>query len=300
MGTSQVMSAALICAVLSAICWVALDVTRKELVTSLDRAAILAWLSAASMPFYLGWWWLMPPTPTDLAIWLGPGLGVLACNVIAGLLFLKALSLAGFSASIPFLCLGPACTICAAWIWLGETPSSFQLAGLGTVTLGAALLIWDAHATNDAQASQDPGTPSHIWGALAMTTVAALWSMSATLDKLALQGMGAPLHAVIEIGGVAICMALVVIVTRRVEHARPDARATRWIALGAVTGAAALGLQLLAIQGMYVGAVDTLKRALGVVASLVIGASVYGERVTPRKICAAMLMATGAALILWP
>jgi multidrug transporter EmrE-like cation transporter len=68
--------------------------------------------------------------------------------------------------------------------------------------------------------------------------------------------------------------------------------------LGVIVSAVALALQLIAIQMVWVGLVETLKRSIGNCMAVVFGRLVFGEAITLRKIGAVGVMVVGVALIL--
>ncbi len=60
----------------------------------------------------------------------------------------------------------------------------------------------------------------------------------------------------------------------------------------------ALGLVLLAMTQVWVGLVETLKRAIGSFSSLLLGWYFFSEEIGAAKLTAVVLMALGVALIL--
>ena len=60
---------------------------------------------------------------------------------------------------------------------------------------------------------------------------------------------------------------------------------------------AALALQMVAIQWLWVAVLETLKRAFGVLGSVTFGKLFFDEPVTPRKLGAAALMVAGTTLL---
>ena len=73
-----------------------------------------------------------------------------------------------------------------------------------------------------------------------------------------------------------------------------DAEVTSMVAVGTT----ALIFQMLAIQVVLVGLVETFKRGLGCVAAVVAGRWFFGEPITLPKTLAVLFMAVGVALIL--
>ena len=72
--------------------------------------------------------------------------------------------------------------------------------------------------------------------------------------------------------------------------------AESWAILVTAVGGA---LNFLALTMVWVGFIETFKRALGSVLSLVWGRLVFAETIDANKMIAVLLMALGVGLILW-
>jgi multidrug transporter EmrE-like cation transporter len=60
---------------------------------------------------------------------------------------------------------------------------------------------------------------------------------------------------------------------------------------------AALALQMVALQWLWVAVLETLKRAFGVVGSVLLGRVIFGEPITGPKLAAMALMVAGTTLL---
>jgi multidrug transporter EmrE-like cation transporter len=60
---------------------------------------------------------------------------------------------------------------------------------------------------------------------------------------------------------------------------------------------AAVALQMLSLQWLWVAVVETLKRGLGVLGSIVFGRLFFAEPITQRKLLAGGLMVAGTVLL---
>jgi multidrug transporter EmrE-like cation transporter len=113
---------------------------------------------------------------------------------------------------------------------------------------------------------------------------------------MALERAALPAHALVQTGGVGVVLAAWLICRRRIGEVRA-VRGARAPFLWAVAFAtAAIGLQLLAIQSLFVALVESLKRAVGMAMSVVVGRVAFDERVDGFKWAAIALMAAGAYL----
>jgi hypothetical protein len=68
--------------------------------------------------------------------------------------------------------------------------------------------------------------------------------------------------------------------------------------IAAVCGAAAVGLQFMAFQVMFVGLVEVIKRVIGLVSAVLVGHLVFQEAMTVQQLGASGMMAVGIALVL--
>ena len=143
-------------------------------------------------------------------------------------------------------------------------------------------------------------------GAWWMVLVAFLWAAALPLDKLAVEASNAAFHGLVTHLGVGFCMMTVALrglrqAPRAVRGERGGSGARTWTLLlaGVVCGAAALGLQLLALQHAWVGFVDTVKRGIGSALALVLGRVFFGEALTLQKVLAVAAIVAGVAVMLW-
>ena len=271
------------------------DLLRKVLAHRLHPVPLLFILAAGMTPAFVGWWvWSGAAAPTA-GYWV-PGLGSVLLNVIANLVFLEAVRISPLSLTIPMLSLTPVFTSLLAVPLLGERPGSLEWVGIVAVFLGAFWL------NVDRQGNQ-PELP--IWrrlgkerGSLLMILVAALWSLALPLDKLALRSASVPVHGTLLNLGVALILAAI-LVSRPVAGRQGEVR--RWSVLVTALVAVsviALGLQLVAITRIWVGLVETLKRAIGSLLALVSGWAFFGEQVDVQQVLAVLLMGAGVGLVL--
>jgi len=266
-----------------AACWAGLDATRKALVRDVPPAAAAMWLSLGQTPFFA--LALLFEAELSAGYWL-PGLSALGLQVIANLLFMKAVQISPLSATIPFLSFTPVFTSLLAIPALGELPSGWQWGGIGLVVVGALAL----HARGDAPLWRRLETGSAL-----MVGVSACWAFTANLDKLALEHASEPVHALVQTAGVGLAL-LGWLLVRRASIAVP--RRARWpLAASIAFGAGALALQLWAIQLLFVGIVETIKRAVGMTSSVLVGRVAFDEPLGVGKLVAVAIMIAGTIAV---
>lgn len=270
------------------------DITRKLLASWMRPVPLLFALAAGMAPFFIAWHLESGGGLPSSDYWL-PGLTSTLINVAANLAFIEAVRRSPLSLTIPLLSLTPVFTALLAIPLLGEIPESRQWLGIGAVVIGAFWLnlsrgsvslrdAWDAFL-------REPGSRL-------MVSVSLLWSVAMPLDKIAVTAASPSFHGVVLNVGVAI--ALVVLATARGRLAEfRDLRHRPGLLLAAVLiSVVALGLQLMAIQIVWVGFVETLKRGLGSFLALLWGRVIFGEALEPQRFVAVAAMGLGVALIL--
>lgn len=278
---------ALLLVVGSSLAWSAHDVTRKFLVGRVRPVPLAFLLTAAAAPLFAVWI-AIDGTPALKPGYALPAVSSVLLNIAANLMFFVALRASALSVTIPLLSLTPVFTALLGIPMLGEVPTPLQGLGIFLVVAGAFAL------------NLPEERPYWRWerGAALMTAVAFLWSLTVPLDKMAMARASAPFHATVLCGGVAAGVLAMLVWQRRLGELA-DLRHVRGVfVLALVTSILALGLQLLAIQQVWVGLMETLKRGLGNVSAVILGRAVFGEPVTLRKLLAVGLMAVGVGLIL--
>lgn len=281
--------------IVSSLAWSGFDVCRKVLSDRVRPAALAFLLAAGAAPLFAVWTAIdgMPGVEPGYAL---PAAASVALNIAANLCFFYALRNSQLSVTIPLLSLTPVFTALLGIPMLGEIPSTRQWLGILCVVAGAFVLSLPADGF------LTPAALARSWrgdrGAGLMVLVALFWSLTGPFDKLAMAKASGPFHAVVLCTGVAAGIVVILAGQRRLGEIA-DVRAAGWVgALAVLVSIAALGLQLLAMQKVWVGLVETLKRGIGNVSALVLGRALFGEGITPRKLLAIGLMAVGVALIL--
>jgi drug/metabolite transporter (DMT)-like permease len=284
---------ALLLVIGSSLAWSGFDACRKVLADRVRPAPLAFLLAAGAVPLF-ALWTAVDGLPAVQPGYLPPAVASVALNIAANLLFFSALRNSQLSVTIPLLSLTPVFTALLAIPMLGEIPTGRQWLGILLVVAGAFVL-------NLPEGSLSPaarGPVSAPRGAGLMVLVALFWSLTGPFDKMATTKASGPFHATVLCTGVAVGIAAVLAGQSRLRELA-DVRSAGWIfGLAVLISIAALGLQLLAMLKVWVGLVETLKRGIGNLSALILGRTLFGEAVTPRKLLAVGLMIAGVALIL--
>lgn len=287
-------------AMLSILCgllWAGLDAARKGLAVHVAALPLVAAVAAAQTPIFGVWLAVEGLPPWDPRYLLVGGAAVVL-NILALWMFVRALAIAPLSLTIPLLSLTPVLTALASIPLLGEIPSPMQMVGIALVVVGAASLGAGEGAQAADEAERRSRRRAVLKGRLLMVGVAALWAVTGPVDKLALGYTSLPFHAGIVSGGIALGLFLLLLSRRQLSSFAPLREKIALFSLATALGAAALGVQLLAIQFTLVSLVEAIKRALGMVAAVLNGRIFFAEIITWRKVLAVSLMCAGVLLLL--
>jgi drug/metabolite transporter (DMT)-like permease len=285
---------ALLLVVACSLAWGGCDLSRKLLAGKIRPMPLAVLLTVAAAPIFLVWL-LIDGVPEVHPSYWPPALASVALNIGANLAFFVALRSGALSVAIPLLSLTPVFMTLLAIPMLGQQPTGLQAMGILLVVVGVFALHLPAGPLSS-------GASWRAWrserSALWMVLVTLFWSLTTPLDKMAIDRASGPLHGLVLNAGVGAAVALVLLVQRRLGELGDVRKAPLVFVVAVVVSAVALGLQLIAIQKVWVGLVETLKRGIGNGMAVVFGNLVFREAITPRKIGAVGLMVVGVALIL--
>jgi drug/metabolite transporter (DMT)-like permease len=280
---------------LTAFAWSGVDLARKVLVREIPPAPLVVWLTLGALPFF-GAWMVWEGAGAPAAGYLAPAAASVALNVVANLCFLEGLRIAPLSVTVPMLSLTPVFVALLAIPMLGERPSARAAVGIALVIAGA-LWLHGAAPRGRAGWSQEERAARLRGGALVAAT-ALFWALTIPLDKLAVARAAPSLHGFVLNAGVAVGV-LGLLMARGQGRALATARRAPWaLLLGLTVSALALGLQLVALPLVHVGALETVKRGVGNFMAVAVGAAAFGEALTGHKLLAVGMMALGVGLVM--
>lgn len=275
--------------------WSVLDASRKSLVRRIDLVPLLTLLALGQLPLFVAWGAWEGRWFSDPRAYLLPGLASVLLNVAANLLYLRAVKLSPLSLVIPLLSFVPVFTVLAANPLLGELPRPLQLLGIGLVVIGALVL--------NAGSEKAKGPIGlfrallHERGSVPMLGTALCWALTIVVDKLATAHASYPAHGVIINAGIGLVMSGWLLVRKDLKKLG-QARGSIVLLIGAVAAASTgLGAQLVAIQYLFTGVVEAIKRGIGITLSVIFGRMFFAEPVTTPKIVAVLLMSAGTVTI---
>jgi drug/metabolite transporter (DMT)-like permease len=273
--------------------WAVFDLLRRFLTPRMSAWALVVWVTVPALPLVAGW--ALAQGDWRLARgYLAPGLASVALNVAANFAYFKSFQLSPISSTLPMLSLTPVFSSLLGALFLAEAVG-LRAGG------GILLVVAGAFALSTSLSRVDGRRRLAIeTGSLLMGFVALCWSATLMLDKLALRHASAPVHALVLFAGTAAGAALALALSGRLRELGAVRGSAGLVVLSVACGSLALAGQLVAIQRLPIGLVETLKRGVGGVLAVVWGRLFFDEPVLARRVVAVTLLVVGVALILVP
>ena len=282
----------LIC-IISAFFWAAFDLTRKLSLQKINSVNLLLIFTLAQTLIFGSWVFYEVPF-LNLKSYIFPGLILILISLFSALLFLKAIKQSDLSLTIPLLSLSPLFSSFFSFFFLNEKLSYFQYIGVfliifGTlvlyskkITLGEILKSFKVLAINNS--------------AKLMIVVSLIWSLTPVLDKLCLEHSSINIHGLIQSFGLMIL--LIFLLKKEKYEFLSLKRNWRLILITILTGIIATVLQFYAILFNYVPIMETIKRSIGQLSSVLFGKLFFKEEITKPKILGVLILSVGVYYIL--
>ena len=282
----------LIC-IISAFFWAAFDLTRKLSLQKINSVNLLLIFTLAQTLIFGSWVFYEDPF-LNLKSYIFPGLILILISLFSALLFLKAIKQSDLSLTIPLLSLSPLFSSFFSFFFLNEKLSYFQYIGVfliifGTlvlyskkITLGEILKSFKVLAINNS--------------AKLMIVVSLIWSLTPVLDKLCLEHSSINIHGLIQSFGLMIL--LIFLLKKEKYEFLSLKRNWRLILITILTGIIATVLQFYAILFNYVPIMETIKRSIGQLSSVLFGKLFFKEEITKPKILGVLILSVGVYYIL--
>lgn len=278
-----------------ALAWTSFDVLRRLLLEDVEPIPLVFLLTGLQVPLFAVWAAVEGQWSLGDGYWL-PGLASVALNILANVWFVVAIKISPLSLTIPMLSFTPVFTTLLAVPMLGEEPGPYQALGIALVVVGAMAL--NLRPEKGGTVGSVVRTMVHERGPLLMLGVALCWSITPPLDKLAMAETGSALHGLVLSVGVSLGLGLYLAARGRLGQVRSAVRRPGLLLAALAASAGALALQLIAIRIVLVAIVETVKRGVGNIAAVAVGAVLFRERVVAWQWGAVVVMAAGVALIL--
>jgi drug/metabolite transporter (DMT)-like permease len=206
---------------------------------------------------------------------------LIVLNLVSLYLFLSVLKTGELSTYIPLLSFTPLFSAVYANIILGESLNYFQYAGIFFIIIGAYLLYLNKFSSF----KKEKFSLLKKKNFLMVIIVALIWSLTPVLDKECMKYSDIYLHGFIQSLGMLLFFPLIFIKQINLKS----------LSLNIETKVSFLAtfFQLYTLNHIFVAELEALKRAIGIILSLIFGHYIFKERITIIKVLAVFIIVFG-------
>ena len=271
----------------------------KAFTGELDRTLVAWAVFAFGVPVYVAMLALHGVPTVEPRFWVA-GAVSLGVNLVAWPMFVRSVQISDVSLVMPLVALTPAFVLLVEFLVLGASPTTWGLAGIALIVLGAYVLNVrvrrEAPGGWWAAVSQPIRSLVSDRGAVMMLIVAAMWSVSATVEKITVTSASPAFY--LTFLSVGFSLAFLPVLAWKLENPVRQVRTNVIVLTGAgLLTAAMLVAQMQALETTpLVNYVVAIKRA-GMLVSVVIGWLWFGEKNIGPRMAGAALMIAGVFLI---
>lgn len=285
--------------IISSVLWGVFDGIRKFLVSKTNIWTILFYLSFGFTIFFFlfALYYGIPEWSNDYII---PGLITVVLNLVANLLYIKAIKVSDISSSVPFLAFTSFFTTLTSYFLLGEALTALQILGIFILVAGSLIINGDFKkgAGPVEICSNLFDNFLHNKGSHLMIGVSFLWALSAPFDKMAVAQSNASMHGFYQSFLITLLIFIYIAVKKNLSELKEFSKAKISLSLGSLVACTALGLQFFAYTMMKVPIFESLKRGVALFTAMLVSLLFFKEKINRFKVIGASLIIFGATLIL--
>ena len=285
---------AIVICIISGIFWAFFDLSRKITLKKISPFTLLILFSLVQLIIF-SIWINFENYQINFVPYIFPGLLLIVISIISAFLFLKALSISELGLSIPLLSFSPLFSTILSSIILDENLQKLQYFGIGLIIFGTLILYSRSFSIPDIFKSL-----THIVknkGARYMILVSLIWSLTPILDKICFKYSSMNIHGFIQSFGI-----LIVLIMINRESFFDDLQSIREsffiICITMLVGTIATIFQFFAISLTFVSIMESIKRSVGQVFSVILGTMYFDEKITYQKIFGIIILSLGVFVIL--
>ncbi len=221
---------------------------------------------------------------------------LITLGLLAFFLFLKALKNSEISLTIPLLSFTPLFSAVYAFFLLDEKLSYYNYIGIFIVILGSFILYSRSLTLKDLCAS--PKALYDNYYAKLMLVVALIWSLTPVLDKKCLEYTDIYLHGFMQSIGWLIIIPFI-LKNKKIKVIKYIKKNDKLLIISiAIVGSVVSLTQLIALSYNMVPILESFKRSIGVILSLVFGYFFLKEEINLRKVLSVIIICIGLNLLL--
>ena len=281
--------------ILSGIFWSMFDLARKKTLKRIQPVSILIIFSLGQIIFF-SIWTFSGSFYIHFQEYLVPGLLLIIISVFSALLFLKSLEISELSLTIPLLSFTPLFSAIISSILLGENLNQFQYIGIFIIIFGTMTLY--SKSLNLFDILNSFKVLVNNTGAKYMVLVSFFWSLAPILDKICFKYSPMSLHGLIQCFGAFII--LMILNQRKVKKELfLISKNYKLISITVIIGVTATVLQFYAITLTFVSIMESIKRSIGQILSIIFGKFFFNESITLNKVFGVLILSYGVFCILY-
>ena len=280
--------------VVSAFFWAGFDITRKLSLKKISSTTLLFLFSLGQFLIFLIWIYF-ENFSINIKPYLLPGTILICIGISSALLFLKAINQSELSLTIPLLSLSPMFSSLFSFIFIDEVLLKTQYLGIFAIVLGTLILYSKDLTVKDFLNSWKVIIKNK--SARLMIGVSLMWSITPVLDKICLKYSSINIHGFIQSVGIIIFLLFLLIKTTKKEIIKIK---NHWkiILITVLIGVIATILQFFAILNNFVPIMESIKRSVGQLSSVLFGNFFFKEKITKSKIIGVLTLSVGIYLII--
>ena len=286
---------AIVICMISGIFWAFFDLSRKITLKKISPFTLLIIFSFVQLIIF-SIWINFENYQINFVPYIFPGLLLIVISIISAFLFLKALSISELGLSIPLLSFSPLFSTILSSIILDENLQKLQYFGIGLIIFGTVILYSRSFSIPDIFKSLTYIVKNK--GARYMILVSLIWSLTPILDKICFKYSSMNIHGFIQSFGI-----LIVLIMINRESFFDDLQSIRdsffIICITMLVGTIATIFQFFAISLTFVSIMESIKRSVGQVLSVIFGTIYFNERITYQKILGVIILSLGVFVILY-
>lgn len=286
---------AIVICMISGIFWAFFDLSRKITLKKISPFTLLIIFSFVQLIIF-SIWINFENYQINFVPYIFPGLLLIVISIISAFLFLKALSISELGLSIPLLSFSPLFSTILSSIILDENLQKLQYFGIGLIIFGTVILYSRSFSIPDIFKSLTYIVKNK--GARYMILVSLIWSLTPILDKICFKYSSMNIHGFIQSFGI-----LIVLVMINKESFFDDLQSIRdsffIICITMLVGTIATIFQFFAISLTFVSIMESIKRSVGQVLSVIFGTIYFNEKITYQKILGVIILSLGVFVILY-
>ena len=286
---------AIVICMISGIFWAFFDLSRKITLKKISPFTLLIIFSFVQLIIF-SIWINFENYQINFVPYIFPGLLLIVISIISAFLFLKALSISELGLSIPLLSFSPLFSTILSSIILDENLQKLQYFGIGLIIFGTIILYSRSFSIPDIFKSLTYIVKNK--GARYMILVSLIWSLTPILDKICFKYSSMNIHGFIQSFGI-----LIVLIMINRESFFDDLQSIKGsffiICITMLVGTIATIFQFFAISLTFVSIMESIKRSVGQVLSVIFGTIYFNERITYQKILGVIILSLGVFVILY-